>query len=118
MQNIMSADKKRVKSGKSHITVIMPDLFYSDRCTSFTRRMSRYSTKNTRGYTLKNYNDAKNKILNIYKKKGLKVVNFETSSFVNQENCPYATADNLHMTKYTYEKIGNALAETIIKYWK
>ena len=118
MQNIMSADKKRVKSGKSHITVIMPDLFYSDRCTSFTRRMSRYSTKNTMGYTLKNYNDAKNKILNIYKKKGLKVVNFETSSFVNQENCPYATADNLHMTKYTYEKIGNALAETIIKYWK
>ncbi|MGN0241500.1 MAG: SGNH/GDSL hydrolase family protein [Candidatus Weimeria sp.] len=118
LQTIQKADNKRVKNGKSHITVIMPDLFYSDRCTSFTHRMSRYSTKNSIGYTLKNYNDAKNRILNIYKKKGLRAVRFKTSSFVNQKNCPYTTADNLHMTKYTYEKIGNALADVIIRYWK
>ncbi len=119
MTDILKADNTRVKKGKSHITVIMPDLFYSDRCGgAYTMKKSRYSTKNSIGYTLKNYNDAKNKILEIYKNKGLKVVDFKTSSFVNQENCPYATADNLHMTKYTYEKIGNALAETIIKYWK
>lgn len=119
MTDILKADNTRVKKGKSHITVIMPDLFYSDRCGgAYTMKKSRYSTKNSIGYTLKNYNDAKNKILEIYKNKGLKVVDFKTSSFVNQNNCPYSTADNLHMTKYTYEKIGNALAETIIKYWK
>lgn len=118
LTDIQKADSARVKKGKSHITVIMPDLFYSDRCSSFTKKTSRYATKNSIGNTLKNYNDAKNNILNKYKKNGLKIVRFETSSFVNQENCPYATADNLHMTKYTYEKIGNALAETIIKYWK
>ncbi len=117
METIRQADRKRLREGKGHITVIMPDLFYSDRCTSFTRRMSRYSTKNAIGYTLKAYNDAKNHIVKKYKKRGLKVYRFKTSKYVNRKNCAYATADNLHMTKYTYEKLGNDLAAFIMKDW-
>ena len=117
METIRQADRKRLREGKGHITVIMPDLFYSDRCTSFTRRMSRYSTKNAIGYTLKAYNDAKNHIVKKYKKRGLKVYRFKTSKYVNRKNCAYATADNLHMTKYSYEKLGNDLAAFIMKDW-
>lgn len=117
MDTIERANSKRLRNGKSAINVIMPDLFYSDRCTSFTRRMSRYSTKNSIGYTLKDYNDIKNRIIKKYKKRGLRVIRFKTSKYVNRKNCAHATADNLHMTKYTYEKLGNDLAALMMKEW-
>lgn len=115
MRDIKRADEKRVRKGRSHISVIMPDLFYSDRCMSFTRRQSRFKTKNHLGYTLKNYNSAKNSIIKKYRDQGMKIYRFKTGGFVNSKNCPYVTADNLHMTKYTYEKIGNALTQYLVK---
>lgn len=118
MHTISLADEKRVKAGESHIEVIMPDLFYSDRCYAFTKRRSRYETKNGIGYTLTDYNNAKNTILKKYQKKGLHLHRFKTSRFINKVNCPYATADNLHMTRYTYEKIGNSLTSFMIRIWQ
>lgn len=117
MKAIKHADTERIKKGKSHINIIMPDLFYSNRTTSFVHPHSRYSTKNRLGFTLRDYNDAKNRIIKKYKKEGLKVYRFKTSSYVNRNNCARATADNLHMTRYTYEKIGNDLASFMIKLW-
>lgn len=114
LSQISKANDKRVEAGKTPIKIVMPDLMYSDRCTSFEHRQSRFATKNAIGYTLKSYNSAKNNIIRKYRKLGLKVYRFRTSSFVNEKNCPYTTADNLHMTKYTYAKMGNALTRYLV----
>ena len=111
---IEKASDKRVKDGRTPIKVIMPDLMYSDRCTSFEHRQDRFRTKNALGYTLTSYNKARNNVLKKYRRQGLHVYNFRTSSFVNEKNCPYTTADNLHMTKYTYEKMGDALTRYLV----
>ncbi|RRF94418.1 MAG: SGNH/GDSL hydrolase family protein [Lachnospiraceae bacterium] len=114
LRTIADANTARVKEGKKPLTVVMPDLFYSDNYHVPSVPESRYDTKNGFGNTLRDFNDAKNNIAEKYQKKGLNIIRFKTDSIVNKKNCAYATVDNLHMTKYVYEKIGDALADVIV----
>lgn len=119
LTQIMKASARRVYDGKDPVSVVMPDLFYSDRCRNFTRKQSRFRTKNGLGYTLLTYSRAGHEIEKKFRERGMIIYRFRTSGFVNEKNCPYTTADNLHMTRYTYEKIGNSLTDFLVKkVWK
>lgn len=115
LDTIEKASLKRIASGRKPISVVMPDLFYSDRCRSFGKRQNRFVTRNGIGYTLRVYRRAEHSIADRYRKKGMKIYRFRTDRYVNEKNCPYTTADNLHMTRYTYEKIGDSLAAFLVK---
>lgn len=115
---ISKANDKRIKKGRTPVKIVMPDLIYSDRCNNFTIRQSRFKTKNAIGFTLKDYERARNSVIERHKSQGLKIYRFHTKSFVDQKNCPYSTADNLHMTRYTYEKMGDSLTRFLVeKVW-
>ena len=70
--------------------------------------------------TLKDYQDQLDEIISNYQTKysdTLQVYQFKTRdyNFVTEQNCPYTSSDNLHMNRYTYTQIGNALAAYLKK---
>lgn len=120
------ASEKRIKDGKKPIKVVFLDLFYSDRIYDYEKRQNRFVTKNDLEYTLTDYQDQLNKLIDHYEKvynqeggeknNKLSIYHFKTDDyeFVTQENCPYTTSDNLHMTRLVYAKIGSELTEFMV----
>ena len=111
----------------------MLDFFYSDRLYFYDKRQNRDVTRNEKGYTLTDYQNQMTKIINRYEEiydgqddnneaeNILDIYHFKTRDygFVTEENCPYTSSDNLHMNRFTYTQIGNAMAdylkETVFK---
>ena len=117
LKTIKKASDSRVKKGLTPIKVVFVDLFYSDRASVSVERLDRDVTPNKNGLTLMDYQSAINAQMQKWKKAGLKVYNFKTRSYnlVTKANCPYSTADNLHLTKFTYAQYGNAIAQFLVR---
>lgn len=111
---IKEASGQREKEGKTPIKVVFVDLFYSDRTYDYSKLTNRFVTKNKIGLTLEDYQKNINSLIEKHKKDGMDIYQFETDKLINQENCPYVSSDNLHMTRYQYTQIGNALSEFLI----
>ncbi|NLD11036.1 MAG: SGNH/GDSL hydrolase family protein [Clostridiales bacterium] len=115
LKYIEEANGERKLAGKKPIKIVWLDMFYSDRIGyDYSIRQNRFTTENGIGLTLKDYQKDENKIISKYRKRGLNIYKFNTGSFVTRKSCPYVTSDNLHMTRYTYAKIGNALSGYLI----
>ena len=114
--SIRTANNLRKKKQKPPIKVVLPDLFYSDRTTRLDKRTDRFKTKNSIGYTLRDYQKAIDRMRKKYKKKGLLIYRYDTSHIVTRKNCPLSTADNLHLTKTTYARYGNKLSRYLIRH--
>lgn len=112
---IKEGSVQRIKEGKKAIKVIFVDLFYSDRTYHFAELTDRRKQKNHINLTLTDYQKDLERIMDKYKKQGVDIYRFETDEIVTGKNCPTASCDNLHMTRYTYSQIGNRLAEFMIK---
>lgn len=118
MKYIEEGSLKRVIDDKEPIKVITMDLFYSDRVGSYKKRHNRDTTKNSFGYTLKQYQNELNALNNEWSKSPvLNVYRYDTRAegIVNQSNCPYRASDNLHFTKYAYGLYGNSLAYFLVE---
>ena len=114
MGYIKKASHERVKSGKKPIKVVFIDLFYSDRTYNYSQRTNRFITKNKIGLTLTDYQLDLNQLINKYKQEGMDVYQYANTT-INEDNCPYMTSDNLHMSKYGYTQIGNELTHYLLK---
>lgn len=116
---IEESSKNRVERGEDPIKVVFVDLYYSDRCYENQERQNRDITPNRIGLTLTDYQkaldsqyerwDNESEYLSFYK--------FKTRDYgiVDEDNCPYASSDNLHFTKFTYGQYGNAFAEFLLE---
>ena len=114
MMWIKEGSDQRVAEGKKPIKVVFVELFYSDRTNDCSNLTNRFVTKNGIGLTLADYQNNYNELIDKYKSEGFDIYQFDTTRFVNQSTCPYVTADNLHMSRYTYAEIGNKFAEFLI----
>ena len=112
---IKEGSDARVEAGKEPIKIVFEELFYSDRTKHFKELTNRFVTKNDIGLTLTDYQNNINQLVAKYKNEGFEIYEFDTTEFVNQNTCPYATSDNLHMSRFTYGKVGNRLADFLIQ---
>ena len=118
LTKIKAASKQRVKRGEASIKVVFNDLYFSGRVYDLLNFENRDTTPNRIGLTLKDYQNALDKIYKKWKNdKYLKLYKFNTRSYniVTKANCPYTTADNLHYTRFTYTQYGNAFANFLLK---
>lgn len=116
LSKVKEASDARVANNQEPIKLVFVDLFYSDRTYNMIQLNNRDVTPNKIGLTLMDYQNA----LNDQMKKwslSFESYNFKTRDYgiVNQANCPYASADNLHFTKFTYGQYGNAMAEFLVE---
>lgn len=119
MEYIAEGSAQRVKAGLPATKVVFADLYYSNRYTDYSQLTNRFVNKNKLGNTLTDYQNAMTASKKYYentkyKDSGMKFYEFDTSSFVTSSNCPMVTSDNLHMTRYTYGQIGNAMGNYLI----
>lgn len=117
MQWIEEGSEKRIAQGKNPTKVIFVDLFYSDRLGAkfYGEKHNRFISQNRLGLTLTDYQDMINKYYDMYSSgHNLELYRFETSSYINEETCPYNASDNLHMTRIVYDYIGNGLTDFLI----
>lgn len=114
MGYIEEGSKARADKGKAPIKVVFVDLFYSDRTLDYSQLTNRFTTQNKLGLTLQDYQDDIDALIKQYKAQGIDVYQFHTGDLVTQDNCPYTTSDNLHMTRFTYTQIGNKLSKFLI----
>lgn len=112
---IKEGSDERVAEGKTPIKVVFIELFYAQRAYQGGRFAERYTQPNGKGLTLKDYQNALDRISGKYHDIGMDVFHFYTRDIVNSKNCSYVTCDNLHMTRYTYAQIGNRLAEFMME---
>ncbi len=115
---IETASKYRMRHGKPAIKVVFVDLFYSNRFgNQYSRIINRDTAANGLGLTLHDYQRALDRQAKAWSQSScLKVYQFHTRSYgiVTGSTCGYRTADNLHMTKFTYGQYGNRLAEFLM----
>ncbi len=112
---IQEGSQQRIEEGKAPIKVVFVELFYSDRTYKYGELTDRRVQKNSLGLTLTNYQSALDRIAEKYQDEGMDIYHFATNQIVTRQNCPYATSDNLHMTRYTYTQIGNHFTEFLIR---
>ena len=114
MKWIEAASIYRVQHGQKPIQVVAMSIFYSDRAKApYGTPTNRDTTKNSIGLTLKDYQTELNYLNSQWKKSAaMKVWEYDTRSvgILNSKTCPYATADNLHLTKYSYARYGNSIS--------
>ncbi len=120
-----AGSRTRIGKGKEPIKVVFVDLFYSD-CTVVNGknkfdRNNRFTTVNSAGLTLTDYQAQIARIIAARKAKyasadgqekgkpALNIYRF-THNQITAANCGTATADNLHLTKFSYGQFGSALA--------
>ncbi len=133
VSEIDKASKERIEDDKDPIKVVFLDFFYSDRLYDYSKKTNRFTTENKIGLTLTDYQNQYDKLIARYEdhyeseiyttKDGedssriLQIYHFKTNDydFINQENCPYTSSDNLHMSRATYGKIGNELTEYLLE---
>lgn len=109
---IKEASDVRVSRGQDSIKLVFIDLFYSDRTHDYIKINNRDVTPNKIGLTLMDYQKALNNQLKKWSS-SFETFHFETRNYniVNQANCPYTTADNLHFSKFIYGQYGNEIAK-------
>ncbi len=114
MKWIEEASVYRVQHGKKPIQVVAMSIFYSDRAKSpYYVPTNRDKTPNSLGLTLKDYQAELDQLNAAWAgSAGMKVYTYDTrgEGILNSKTCPYATADNLHLTKATYARFGNSLS--------
>lgn len=117
MKLIEKGSKTRISQGKAPIKVVVTDLFYSERYGSrHYQRINRFKQKNGIGLTLTSYQNMIHKVAKRYSKKtDIQIYQFATDPYLNASNIAFASADNLHPTKYTAGQYGTGLAEYLIE---
>lgn len=117
LEKIELASKERVEKGKDSIKVVFVDLFYGK--INFNNIMSsRDTSPNSIGLTLMDYQDALNAQQAKWSKSTyLTTYTFKTRdyNFINDNNSPYATADNTHPIRFKYSQYGNAFAKFLLE---
>lgn len=117
LNKIEKSSEYRVNHGKTPIKVVFVDLYYSDTVYDPKKITNRDVTPNNIGLTLTNYQNAlNNQIKKWNTSEFLTFYQFKTRSYniVTQHNCAYTTSDNLHLTRASYSKYGNAFAEFLV----
>lgn len=115
MDALLAASKKRISNDKAPITVIYTDIFYGQKRASYAKVTNRYTTGNTIGFTLSDYNTSLVRVMDNYASSKLPVVRCNTSNFVSSANCSTTTVENLHMTRITSAHFGSHIAGLIIR---
>ena len=116
---IEEASIYRVQHGKKPIQVVAMSMFYSDRTNATVNgvkhypRTNRNITPNSLGFTLRDYQ----KQLDTLNSKWKAVAAFDLYQYdtqgvgiLDESTCPYKTADNIHLNKFTYGQYGNSLS--------
>lgn len=110
---INKASHRRMQAGKGKIKVVLVGMFYSGRYTKDpVNPRSKYEVKNSQGLTYNDYENAIRKEYNEWQgSKYIKVRLYDPCkyTYLTKDNCSYNTVDDLHMTAYTYAKIGDTL---------
>ncbi len=112
---IKKANAIRESKGKESVKVIYLELFFRYKRGAFYLLNDCSVVKNSQGLTLTAYNNAVKASMKKLEAAGISTYYFETSDFVNKNNCLSVTYDNLHLTRVTYAKIGNKMAAAIKK---
>ncbi len=115
MKWIEMGNEQRVAEGLAPTKVVFVEMFYSDRTKQYTELTNRFETKNDIGLTLTDYQNNYNQLIDKYEDEGFDIYRFDTTEFVDSDSCPYVTSDNLHMSRYTYTQIGNAMTKFLIE---
>ena len=107
-------NKVRREHGKADVRVIVLEIAFSNRVGSdFTSIRNRMKTKNALSITLEEY---KNSIVSSFSD-GFADVKFIPSEYIlNEKNCSYVSADNLHYTKNGYALLGNTIASMMMNW--
>ena len=114
MDWIDEGNRERISLGKEPVKLVFSKLFYNNNNGNYSRLTFRVPEKNGLGLKMSDYQITLDKLIDKYKKQGFDIYEFETRDFVTEENFPYVTSDGLHMSRFTYGKIGNAMAEFLI----
>ncbi len=114
---IEEASIVRVLSGSSPIKVLSIDMLYSNRYRPANEIHNRNETKNRLGYTQLDYQNemnvlnkawGKSPVLNVYRYQS------QSAGILDGSNCSYRSADNLHLTRYTYGMYGDSISGFMI----
>ena len=113
---IDQASRRRVAAGKAPIKIVFVQLVYGERYKSlFLERHSRVSTPNALGKTYRDYQDAMFDVCRRCREEGMQSYWIPTDGYVDHENCPYVTSDNIHLTRFTYSQLGNGMSREMIR---
>ena len=121
MKWIEAASVYRVQHGLKPIQVVSMSMFYSDRAKApYKNKTDRNTTKNSLGLTLKDYQAELDALNSAWSgSAALSVYRYDTQNrgLLGKKTCPYMTADNIHLTKYTYAQYGNDLSSFMMQYF-
>ena len=119
MKWIEEASVYRVQHGMKPIQVISMSMFYSDRLKkNFNIPSSRDTTPNSLGLTLQDYQAELDYLNSVWSdSSAMKVWKYDTRSagILDSNTCPTVTADNLHLTKYSYARYGNSISSFMMQ---
>lgn len=118
LSKVEKASKNRVNRGEAPIKVVFVDFQYGARLNNFTEIINRDFAVNNIGLSFSDYQKAADKIYNKWQSsKYLTLSNFHSRDYgiVDGTNHPYATTDNLHLTKFSYGQYGNAFANFLVE---
>ncbi|MBR0414160.1 MAG: SGNH/GDSL hydrolase family protein [Clostridia bacterium] len=101
----------RAENGLKPIKVVVLDITFSYRFgLQYTAINNRFTTPNKLGLNALAYNQVLHDNLS---NSGLDVAFVESHEVLNEENCLYESADNLHFTKLGYGQLGKLVAEVM-----
>lgn len=108
-----TADKYRTAHGLPPVKVIVLSIAYSARGGSkFYITGNRMQLPNALGITMQAY---VNEIMKNLNDGSFDMQTVPSTVVLNEKNCLYESADNLHYTKLGYAKLGNVIASMILK---
>ena len=113
-QMVKQINTTRKSKGLANVKIIVMDITYSLRCGSdYQTVRCKQTTKNALGVTATDYTNTIHENLD---NEGLNIRYIPATAVLNEENCLKESADNLHLTKVGYGKMGKVIADTIL-YW-
>ncbi len=118
MSKIEKASENRVSRGESPIKVVFADLHYGFHLYGFKQIVIRDLASNKIGLLFSTYRQALDNIYNKWQSSEyLTLSSFDIRDYdvITDENFPYSTVDNLHLTKFGYSQYGNVFADFLVE---
>ena len=118
MSKIEKASENRVSRGETPIKVVFADLHCGFHLYDYKHIVIRDLASNKIGILFSTYRQA---LDNIYDKwqssEYLTLSSFDIRDYdvIDDENFPYNTIDNLHLTKFSYTQYGNVFADFLVE---
>ena len=111
------ANRIRLAGGRDPMKVIFFDITYSCRMDDYTVKTDRDITLNDRGYTLMDYQEARDQVMEERMgQTSLELFRYRTRLYgiVSEITSDLWTADNLHMTRKAYAEYGSGLVKFMV----